>query len=228
METYGKDRLWPFAEGGETTILITSTILATAITLHQSRPNWLTRLFVLLATVLMGFILYFFRDPNREVLDQPGIVVSPGDGEVVKIVREQEDSYLHREVIRISIFLSVVDVHVQRVPIGGKVAMVAHKPGLFLQAFRPEASQLNEHIAMIIDSEYGQVLVKQIAGILARRCVNHARPGDQVTTGQRYGLIKFGSRVDIFLPPDAQLLIHEGDLVRGGITPIAKLISNNT
>lgn len=229
MDTYGQDKWWPFAEGGETTILLASSLAAGAVTLYQSRPNWGTRFLVFITAVLLGFILYFFRDPNREVRDEPGMVMSAGDGEVVMIVREREETYLHREVIRVSTFLAVTNVHVQRVPLGGKVTMVAHKSGQFLQAYRPEASQLNEHIAMIVDSAYGQVMVKQIAGIMARRCVSHARPGDQVTTGQRFGLIKFGSRVDIFLPATAQLLIHEGDIVAGGLTPIAQLTPpNNT
>jgi phosphatidylserine decarboxylase len=105
---------------------------------------------------------------------------------------------------------------------------VQHHPGKFLQAFRPEASDVNEYIAMMIEGEYGRLLIKQIAGILARRCVNKMQPGDTIRAGQRFGLIKFGSRLDLFLPPSAQLLIAVGDKVYGGLTPIARLsVSSN-
>jgi phosphatidylserine decarboxylase len=142
---------------------------------------------------------------------------------VVNIVREHESEFLNQESVRISIFLSVLDVHVQRIPIGGKVLRVQHHPGQFLQAYRPEASQVNEYIATILETPYGLVLVKQIAGIMARRCVNYLHPGETVYTGERLGLIRFGSRADLFLPADARLLISIGDKVIGGITPLARL-----
>ena len=116
-----------------------------------------------------------------------------------------------------------MDVHVQRVPLSGRVTLVQHHPGQFLKAYLPEASEVNEYIAMITESAYGRILTKQIAGILARRCVNHAQLGDQLTTGQRFGLIKFSSRVDLFLPPTADLIVRVGDKVYGGVTPIARL-----
>ena len=116
-------------------------------------------------------------------------------------------------------FLDVTDVHVQRVPLGGKVTVVDHVPGKKLQAFRPEASTENEFIAMGLDTPYGEILVKQIAGILARRCVNYASVGDSLTTGQRYGLIRFGSRIDLYFPTDAELLVEIGDRVYGGLNP---------
>jgi len=186
-----------------------------------ARP--VTKLVALLATGIWLLVLYFFRDPNRTVTDAPGVVVSPGDGEVVVIAREREAHYLHADVIRISIFLSITNVHVQRIPIGGRVTLVHYRPGQFLQAFRPEASEVNEYIAMELKTDYGRVLVKQIAGIMARRCVNYQEPGDQVQTGQRYGLIRFGSRLDLMLPADAELLVNIGDKVYGGLTPLARL-----
>jgi phosphatidylserine decarboxylase len=185
--------------------------------------NIATGLFLFLATALWLLILYFFRDPNRKVVNEPGLVIGPGDGEVVEIVHEREEKYLKAEIIRISMFLSVTDVHVQRVPLGGKVTVVEHQPGQYLQAFKPEASDVNEYIAMVTESGYGRVLIKQIAGILARRCVSYAKPGDELQTGQRFGLIRFSSRLDLFLPPDAQLLVKIGDKIEGGITPMAQL-----
>jgi phosphatidylserine decarboxylase len=220
---YGQDRSWPFAEGGGSTILVVSIAQIVAILVWLRFTNLAAAIFLFLVTCLWLLILYFFRDPNRQIVNQPGFVVSPGDGEVVEIVRECEERYLQAEAIRISMFLDITDVHVQRVPLGGKVALIQHQPGKFLQAFRPEASDVNEYIAMVIEGEYGRILIKQIAGILARRCVNKMQPGDMVATGQRFGLIKFSSRLDLFLPLNAQLLITVGDKVYGGLTPIAQL-----
>lgn len=223
MAKYGEDRDWPFAQGGGTTIGIFSTVWGTAVFLYLMFKNLGTGIFLSLISGLWLLILYFFRDPNRQTLDEPGLVVGPGDGEIVEITPFQETTYLHEETIRVSMFLSVMDVHVQRVPLGGKVTLVDHRPGKKLQAFRPEASDVNEYIAMITESEYGRVLVKQIAGILARRCVNYMQPGDTAQSGQRYGLIRFGSRIDLFLPTNATILVKVGDRVTGGITPIAQL-----
>jgi phosphatidylserine decarboxylase len=223
LETFSKDKKWPFAYGGGPTMAFATLLLGTAVYLWYRYTNFAAGLFLVIAAALWLLILYFFRDPNRRPPNEPGLVVAPGDGEIVVIQQEHESQYLQADVVRISMFLSVTNVHVQRAPIGGKVALVKHVPGQFLQAFKPEASDVNEHIAMVIESEYGRVLLKQIAGILARRCVNHAQPGDTIQTGQRFGLIKFGSRLDLFLPPNAKLLVQIGDKVTGGITPIARL-----
>lgn len=222
MKQYGKDRQWPFAEGGGATIGIVTGFWWLLTRLWRKWPGWFTGGLFMLGGVVWGLVLYFFRDPNRASPTQPGLVVSPGDGEVVAIVREAEPHTGQADATRISIFLSVLDVHVQRAPIGGRVAAWAHHQGQFLQAFRPEASEVNEHISMVIESPYGLVLVKQIAGIMARRCVNYAQIGDELHTGQRFGLIRFGSRVDLYLPPTAQILTTIGDKVYGGITPLAQ------
>jgi phosphatidylserine decarboxylase len=223
MKHAGADRLWPFAEGGESNLAVATAVWAGALIISRRWSNPLFRLLGFVLTIIYLLILYFFRDPNRPTVEQPGMVVGPGDGEVVNIVREHESEFLNQESVRISIFLSVLDVHVQRIPIGGKVLRVQHHPGQFLQAYRPEASQVNEYIATILETPYGLVLVKQIAGIMARRCVNYLHPGETVYTGERLGLIRFGSRVDLFLPADARLLISIGDKVIGGITPLARL-----
>lgn len=225
MKQYGSDRWWPFAEGGGATIGIVSGFWALLIGLWHRRPNLLTGSLFLLGGAVWGLVLYFFRDPQRDSPAQPGLVVSPGDGEVVAIVTEAEPHTGQPNATRISIFLSVLDVHVQRTPIGGRVVAWAHHSGQFLQAFRPEASEVNEHISMVIESPYGLVLVKQIAGIMARRCVNYAQVGDELRTGQRFGLIRFGSRVDLYLPPTAQVLAAIGDKVYGGVTPLAQFPS---
>lgn len=220
---YGQDRAWPLAEGGGSTVLVVTAVLFLAIFFWFTFTNVWAGIFLFLVTCLWLLILYFFRDPNRLIVDQPGCVIGPGDGEVVEIVREHEKHFLQEDVIRISMFLDITDVHIQRAPLGGRVALVQHQPGQFLQAFRPEASDVNEFIAMVIEGEYGRILIKQIAGILARRCVNMMQPGDTLTTGQRFGLIKFSSRLDLFLPPNAEILVQIGDKVYGGLTPIAQL-----
>ncbi|MCP4421685.1 MAG: hypothetical protein GY805_34160, partial [Chloroflexi bacterium] len=192
MINYGKDRTWPFAEGGGGTIVFFTILLLTAVFLWFQFTNWAAGIFLLLATFLWLLILYFFRDPNRTIESKPGLVLGPGDGEVVEITTITESQFLQTEVIRLSMFLDITDVHVQRMPLAGKVTLVQHQPGKFLQAFKPEASQVNEFIAMVTESEeYGRILTKQIAGILARRCLNYLKSGDVVQTGQRFGLIRF-------------------------------------
>ena len=223
MKEYGADRSWPFAEGGGATLALATLVWGAVISLWRARPSILSRFLVATASAGWLLILYFFRDPNRPPVTEPGLAVSAGDGEVVAIVREREEEYLGHTAVRISVFLSILDVHVQRVPIGGTVSMVEHRPGKFLQAFRPEASTENEYVAMKIETPRGDVLVKQIAGIMARRCVNYTQSGQRVATGQRFGLIRFSSRVDVFLPADAEVLTAVGDHVTGGVTPLARL-----
>ena len=227
MKTYGKDSMWPFSEGSGSTLLIATLGQITAVVLFMIWANIGTGILLFLVSCIWLLILYFFRDPNRSVINEPGLVIGPGDGEVVEIIKEVEPRYLKEEVIRISMFLNITDVHVQRVPFGGRVTLVHHQPGKFLQAFRPEASDVNEYIAMMTESAYGRVLIKQIAGILARRCVNMAQVDDQMTTGQRFGFIKFSSRLDLYLPTNADILVNIGDKVYGGLTPIAQLSVNS-
>lgn len=222
LKQNGQNRRWPFAAGSGLTIAGITVVLSAAVLLWIFWTNWFSGLMLVTATGCWLLILYFFRDPQRIVNPKPGVALSPGDGTVVEVTSEREETYLDADIVRISIFLSLTDVHVQRVPLDGRVTHVDHRPGQFLQAFKPEASQVNEAISMVVDTVYGRILVRQIAGMLARRCVNYARSGEQVCAGQRFGLIRFGSRVDLFLPPGAQVLVTVGDKVRGGITPVAR------
>jgi phosphatidylserine decarboxylase len=214
---------WSFKKYQDPAILICSGLLILAGLGAIINPTLISFLVLFAAILVWGIILYFFRDPSREVIKEMGLVVSPCDGEVVSIETLEEKTYLEAKTLRISVFLSLFDVHVQRIPLAGKVSLVEHKPGKYLQAFRREASDVNEYIAMVIESDYGNILVKQIAGILARRCINYAHRGDEVETGQRFGHIKFGSRVDLFLPRSAEIKIKVGDKIYGGLTPVAKL-----
>ena len=203
--------------------MLTSALWLLAAVALVMNANWFTLLVLLAALVIWGIVQYFFRDPDRKVVKEPGLVVGPADGVVVAIEKMFDDKHLHSDVVRISMFLSVWDVHVQRIPLAGKVLKVDFKPGKYLRAILPDASEVNEYIAMTLETDYGLVCVKQISGIMARKCVNFAQPGDLLETGIRYGLIKFGSRVDIFLPPDAEILVKIGDKVGGGLTKVAQL-----
>jgi phosphatidylserine decarboxylase len=169
----------------------------------------------LVSLVLTLFVLFFFRDPDRVIPEGKGRVVSPADGKVIVIKDIYEPEYLRQEVKQISIFLSVFNVHVNRAPIGGTIEVVKYNPGKFHVASVDKASLDNEQTAMVIASGKDKILVKQIAGLIARRIVCYARPGDTITTGERYGLIRFGSRVDIFLPKTAEIKVKLGDRVKG-------------
>ncbi len=170
------------------------------------------------------FVLYFFRDPEREIPSEPGAVVSPADGHVVAILDEPFDSTPGR---RISIFLSIWDVHVQRAPFAGTIAKVVYKPGKFLGAFRSAASTLNEQNVIYMDTLQGRLVFKQIAGAIARRVLCWKGEGDPVALGERVGMIRFGSRVDIWLPMDAQITVKQGQMVHGGTSVLAKWNSTN-
>jgi phosphatidylserine decarboxylase len=173
--------------------------------------------------VLTLFVLFFFRDPERAVPGGEGVVVSPADGKVIVIKDIHEPDYLKEDVKQISIFLSVFNVHVNRIPVEGTVEVVKYNPGKFHVASVDKASLMNEQTAMVIAKGRNKVLVKQIAGLIARRIICYAKPGDTVTTGERYGLIRFGSRVDIFLPKDAELKVKLGDRIEGARDVIAVL-----
>lgn len=174
-----------------------------------------------LPLILAAFFLWFFRDPPRRIPAEPGALVSPADGKVTEAewIETPDGSRL-----RLSIFLNVFDVHVNRSPIAGTVTQVNHKRGMFLNAMRADSNVLNEQTVMVVEGDEGVAIqVKQIAGLLARRIVCNVKPGDRVERGERFGLIKFGSRVDILMPSEAKLLVHTGDRVKGGSTVLAML-----
>ncbi len=163
--------------------------------------------------ILAFFILNFFRDPERAIPTQPGALVSPADGRVVQIVEEE---YEGRPVRRVSIFMSPLNVHVNRSPISGTIRDVSYHRGSFRVASLDIASIENERNVFTVEGEAGTVVVKQIAGLLARRIVFWKRPGDALERGQRVGLIKFGSRVDVLMDPRVELQVKVGDHIRAG------------
>ncbi|MFA5074178.1 MAG: phosphatidylserine decarboxylase family protein [Nitrospirota bacterium] len=166
--------------------------------------------------ILTLFVLFFFRDPDRKIPEGRDVLVSPADGKVVMIKELYEPDYLKQNVKQISIFLSVFNVHINRSPMKGVVERVSYQPGKFHAAFLDKASQYNEQTAVIIADRKRRILVKQIAGVLARRIVCNAKPGDMIQRGERYGIIRFGSRVDLFLPNDAEIRVTAGDTIKGG------------
>jgi phosphatidylserine decarboxylase len=184
-----------------------------AVTIVVFLFGWKSPGYVFLA--LMLFVLFFFRDPDRAVPEGKGVVVSPADGKVIVIKDIYEPDYLKQDVKQISIFLSVFNVHVNRAPVGGEVEIVKYNPGKFHVASVDKASLDNEQTAMVITNGTRKILVKQIAGLIARRIVCYAKPGDAIKQGERYGLIRFGSRVDIFLPKNAEIKVKLGDRVTG-------------
>jgi phosphatidylserine decarboxylase len=170
--------------------------------------------------VLAAFFLWFFRDPKRTVPADPGLIVSPGDGlvtETVTILTPQGPRQ------RVSIFLSVFDVHVNRSPIAGVIKAVRYRKGQYLNAMNPDSAQHNERNVVTVSGQGTEVTFKQIAGLLARRIVFNLREGDTVERGQRVGLIKFGSRVDLLVPEAATLRVKVGQRVKGGSSVIAAM-----
>ena len=176
----------------------------------------------LLATL---FICYFFRDPDRVTPVLEGGVVSPADGKVIKVERLENTHFAEGPCQKISIFMSIFNVHVNRIPCNGRIGKIAYYPGKFFSANLDKASRFNEHNAVYLETGNGQTLCfVQIAGLVARRIICRIQEGDAVARGQRFGLICFGSRLDVYLPVDAQVTVSVGDVVSAGTSLIGKLI----
>lgn len=177
--------------------------------------NWAAGILIFLGL----FVFYFFRDPDRKIPAEPGLVVSPADGHVVEIVDEQLNAHPGK---RVSIFLSIWDVHVQRAPVAGTITGIVYKPGKFYAALRKSASTENEQNVIYMKSSGGTLVFKQIAGAIARRVLCWKREGEEVARGERVGMIRFGSRVDIWLQPEAEVVVRRGQKVKGGESILAK------
>ena len=165
-------------------------------------------------------MLYFFRDPDRHSVPDPNSFYAPADGKVIQIRETLEDELSNERMIEVSIFMNAFNVHVNRVPCEGTVKEVKYYPGRFMAAFKEEASKANEHINMVMECKQGTVMMRQVAGLLARRAVCRVKPGDTLKQGERYGLIKFSSRVDIFLPLGTEVKVQLNDKVKAGETLI--------
>lgn len=193
------------------------SLLAVAFVLAWATHRWA---WAVLPVLLAAFFLWFFRDPERQIPTEPGLIVSPGDGLVTETASLQTPEGPRQ---RISIFLSVFDVHVNRSPMAGVLRSVRYQKGLYLNAMNPASADRNEQNIVTVRGEGYEVTFKQIAGLLARRIVFNLREGDHVERGQRVGLIKFGSRVDVVLPAAAELRVKVGQRVRGGASVLAAM-----
>jgi phosphatidylserine decarboxylase len=183
--------------------------------------TWVTVLFFLLTL----FVVWFFRNPERTMPDNPLQLLSPADGKVIRIEEVDSEERSGRPFLKISIFMNVFNVHVNRIPYSGEVVAIRYKPGKFLSANLDKASALNERNTVMIKTDDGrEILTVQIAGLIARRIVCWLKEGAKVKKGERFGLIRFGSRVEVFLPLGSTLLVKIGDKVRAGETPIGELI----
>lgn len=207
----------PFAKEGIPFIAIPA-----GVTLLTASLGW--SVVACVGAIATLFAAWFFRNPVRVVPQGPKLVVAPGDGKVIAIEEEFEPRYLKERSIRLTIFLNVFDVHINRMPCDGVVEDVQYQPGLFLVASKPEATLRNEQNAMMIKTHEGmKVLCVQVAGLIARRIVCWISPRDRAIRGERYGLIRFGSRMDTFLPIGTKIQVAVGDRVKGGATIIGEL-----
>jgi phosphatidylserine decarboxylase len=212
-----------FAREGIVFIVVAALIAAGTYALALNRRSWPFWLLAVLLTVIAIWVAYFFRDPERSGVRGDDVVIAPADGKVVLINEVDEPAFMGGRVQRVSIFMNVFNVHVNRYPSNGVVRYVQYNPGKFLNAAVEKASLENEQSSVGIETPRGRVLVRQIAGLIARRIVTYSKVGETVKQGDRMGLIRFGSRVDVFLPPGAKVKVQVGEHTVAGTTVIAEL-----
>ena len=212
-----------FAREGYPFIGIATLLAVAAFGLALARRSWSLWLLAIVITLLALWVAYFFRDPERSGERGAHLVVAPADGKLIMITEVDEPAFIGGRATRLSIFMNVFNVHVNRYPIDGKVAYVHYNKGKFLNAAAEKSSLENEQSSVGIESGPNRILVRQIAGLIARRIVTYSKPGQQVMQGERMGLIRFGSRVDVFFPTDAKVRVTLGTLTTAGTTVLAEL-----
>ena len=212
-----------FAREGYPFIGIATILAIAAFALAIMRRSWALWLFAVLVTLLALWVAYFFRDPERTGERGARIVVAPADGKLIMITEVNEPAFMQGRAMRLSIFMNVFSVHVNRYPLNGTVKYVHYNKGKFLNAAAEKSSLENEQSSEGIESGSYRILVRQIAGLIARRIVTYSQMGQQVKQGDRMGMIRFGSRVDVFLPTDAKLRVQLGTLTTAGTTVLAEL-----
>tara|TARA_X000000950_G_scaffold42077_1_gene46452 strand:- start:751 stop:1398 length:648 start_codon:yes stop_codon:yes gene_type:complete len=214
-----------FHKEGHSLIILFFIVIATDVIMLEMLIDDQSYLKLILQTfslILFVFILWFFRNPKRNILKNPEIILSPADGKVVLIEEVDEVEFFNEKKIKVSIFLSPLDIHVNRYPVSGKVLYSKYHKGKYLVAWHPKSSDKNERSTIVIENKkFGKIMYRQIAGAVARRIVNYAKVDSIVEQGDDSGFIKFGSRVDIFLSKNCKLKVNIGDKVKGGITIIA-------
>jgi phosphatidylserine decarboxylase len=212
-----------FAKEGLLFIAVAALVAAGAYAVALNRRSWPLWLLAFLLTLVALWVAYFFRDPERSGERGEHLVVAPADGRVVMIAELEEPTFMQGRAKRVSIFMNVFNVHVNRYPVSGTVRYVCHTPGKFLNAAVEQASLENEQASVGLEAGPHRVLVRQIAGLIARRIVTYSHEGEHVEQGTRFGLIRFGSRVDVYLPADARLLVRVGETTVAGTTVLAVL-----
>jgi len=215
-----------FHKEGHSLILATTAICAVALaaTVLLEAPNWVFYTVVGLSLFFLTIFLQFFRNPQPTIRIDSNQVIAPADGKVVVVERTIEREYFNEERVQISIFMSPFDVHVNRNPVSGLVRYFKYHPGLFLVAWHPKASMDNERTTLVVENVKGtQILFRQIAGALAKRIRWYVKEGDTVNQGQEFGFIKFGSRVDVFVPTSAKIEVNLNQITKGGETVLATL-----
>jgi phosphatidylserine decarboxylase len=212
-----------FAREGLLFIAIAAVIAIGAFGFAISRRSWGFWLAALVLLLLALWVAYFFRDPERTGERGPSLVVSPADGKLIMITEVDEPSFVHGRAIRLSIFMNVFNVHVNRYPVDGDVKYVHYNKGKFFNAATDKSSLENEQMSVGIDTGRYRVLVRQIAGLIARRIVTYSKVGERVKQGDRMGIIRFGSRVDVFLPTGSTVRAKLGDVTTAGVTVLGEL-----
>jgi len=214
-----------FAREGFLFIVIAALIALGAFGLALSRRSWPLWLVAFVFTVVALWVAYFFRDPERTGERGEQLVIAPADGKVVHVTEVDEPSFMGGKSVRVSIFMNVFNVHVNRYPVSGVVRYLHYNPVIFLKAATEKSSLENEQSSVGIEAGSNRVLVRQIAGLIARRIVTYSKEGERVTQGDRMGIIRFGSRVDVFLPTTAHVRVRVGESTFAGTTVIADLRS---
>ena len=212
-----------FAREGLLFIAIAAVIAAGAFGFAISRRSWGLWLAALVLLLLALWVAYFFRDPERVGDRGPSLIVSPADGKLIMITEVDEPGFVKGRAIRLSIFMNVFNVHVNRYPVDGVVKFVHYNKGKFFNAAAEKSSLENEQMSVGIDTGRYSILVRQIAGLIARRIVTYSRLGEKVKQGERLGIIRFGSRVDVFIPPGSTIKAKLGDATVAGVTILADL-----
>ena len=207
-----------------TILLVWAISLAAAFVFLRFIPwTFVSYLLTIIPMFFMGFVLYFFRVPKRQSIGEANDVTAVADGKIVVVDKVFEPEYLKSECIQVSIYMDFFNVHVNFWPVSGEVKYYKYHPGKYMLAFLPKASELNEHTSTAISSPYGEVFFKQIAGTFARRIVCYATPGQNEIKGTECGIIKFGSRIDMYFPLDADIKVSLGDYVKASESIIATL-----
>jgi len=202
---------------------IAAVLVVAAYSVAIGRRSWILWLLAFVLTLLALWVAYFFRDPERNGARGDGLVIAPADGRVVHVTEVDEPTFIGGRALRVSIFMNVFNVHVNRYPVNGTVAYLHYNPGKFLNAANEKSSLENEQMSVGIERGGARVLMRQIAGLVARRIVTYSRVGDAAKQGDRMGLIRFGSRVDVFLPTSAVVKVRVGQASQAGTTVLAEL-----